>query len=157
MFLIVFGMVVLAGCAASVTESPTPTQIDLTAVTSALRASGIAVAEVADNLNSADGAWQCLPGSFRYARVLQQPPAAFARPGDRPAVEILLFTTDAERAAAQAAIDAGGQVRAPGCGVAVDWVATPHVIAARNVLLFVATDDQVTLAAVRAAAGRLAP
>jgi len=129
----------------------------LTAVTGALQASGIAVVAVADNLNPADGAWQCLPGPFRYARVLQQQPAAIARPGDRPSVEILLFSTDSERVAAQAAIDAGGQVQAAGCGVSVDWVATPHVLGVRNVLLFVATDDPATVAAVRAAASRLGP
>jgi hypothetical protein len=152
-----FLIVALAGCAVSVTGSPTRTQVGLTAVTGALQAAGIAVVDVADNLNPADGAWRCLPGSFRYARVLQQQPAAIAHPGDRPAVEILLFATDAERTAAGAAIGADGQVHAQGCGVMVDWVATPHVIGVRNVLLLVATDDPATVAAVRAAATRLGP
>jgi len=125
-------------------------------VTDALRSSGIAVGDVADNLNPRDGEWRCLPGTFRLARVSQQPAAAFAKPGDEPAVEVLLFSSDAERAAAQAAIGADGQVRAQGCAVMVDWVATPHVVGARSVLLFIATDDAAALAAVRAAAALLA-
>jgi hypothetical protein len=146
----------LAGCAGSGGGSPTPSLVDLPAVTDALRNSGIAVVDVADNLNPRDGAWRCLPGSFQLARVSQQPAAAFARPGDKPAVDILLFSSDAERTAAQAAIGADGQVRAQGCGVMVDWVATPHVVGAKNVLLFIATDDAAAFAAVRAAAVRLA-
>ena len=146
---------VLAGCAASAGESPAPSPLDLTTVTNALRNSGIAVVDVADSLNPRDAAWRCLPGSFRLARVSQQPAAALARPGDRPSVEILMFSTDAERAAAQAAIGPDGQVRAQGCGVMVEWVATPHVVGARSVLLFVATDDPATLAALNAAASRI--
>jgi hypothetical protein len=37
----------------------------------------------------------------------------------------------------------------------VDWVATPHVVGGRNVLLFVATDDTATVDSLRAAAARL--
>jgi hypothetical protein len=70
-------------------------------------------------------------------------------------VDVLLFSSEAARATAQAAIGADGQVRAQGCGVMVDWVATPHVVAVRNALLFVATDDPATLAAVEAAASHL--
>ena len=85
----------------------------------------------------------------------QQPSAALARPGDRPSVDILLFPSDAERTAAQSAVGADGQVRVQGCAVMVDWVATPQVVGARNVLLFIATDDPSTLVALRAAAARL--
>ena len=67
----------------------------------------------------------------------------------------MLFSSDAERAAAQAAIGTDGQVRAQGCAMMVEWVATPHVVGARNVLLFIATDDPAALAAVKAAATRL--
>jgi hypothetical protein len=147
--------IVLAGCAGSGGGSPAASPLDLPAVTEALRSAGIAVVDVADNVNPRDGAWGCLPGSFRLARVSQQAPAALARPGDRPSVDVLLFSSDAERAAAQAAIGADGQVRAQGCAAMVDWVATPHVVSARNVLLFIATDDPAALAAVKAAATRL--
>jgi len=91
----------------------------------ALRGAGIAVVVVADNLNPRDGAWRCLSGSFRLARVEQQQPAPVARPGDRPSVDILLFSSAAERAAAEASIGTDGQVRAAGCGTMVDWVAPP--------------------------------
>ena len=148
-------MTLLAGCGQSGSGSPALSPLDLPAVTGALRSSGVAVVNVADNLNPRDSAWRCLPGSFRLARVSQQPAAAFARPGDRPAVDILLFSDDADRAAAQAAIGADGQVRTEGCVVMVDWVATTHVVGARNVLLVIATDDAAALAAVRAAAARL--
>lgn len=145
----------LASCGSG-SGSPAPSPLDLGAVTDALRSSGIAVVDVADNLNPRDGAWRCLPGSFRLARVSQQPAAAFAKSGDQPAVEILLFSNDADRVAAQAAIGADGQVRAQSCAVMVDWVAKPRVVGARNVLLFIATDDAAALAAVRAAADLLA-
>jgi hypothetical protein len=147
--------VLFAGCAGSAGGSPATSSLELPAVTDALRNAGIAVIDVADNLNPRDGAWRCLPGSFRLARVSQQPPAALARSGDRPPVDILLFSSDAERVAAQAAIGVDGQVKAQGCGVMVDWVATPHVVGASNVLLFIATDDAAAVAAVRAAAARL--
>jgi hypothetical protein len=147
--------VALAGCAASSTGSPAPSQLSLTTVTDALRASGIAVVQVTDNLDPRDGAWRCIPGSFRLARVLQQAPAPVARPGDRPSVDVLLFTSDADRSAAQAAITPDGQVQAAGCAAMVDWIAPPHVVGARNVLLFVATGDAATVDALRAAASRL--
>ena len=124
-------------------------------MTSALRATGINVVDVADDLNPRDGAWRCLPGTFRLARVSQVPPAAFARLGDPPSVDVLLFTSDAERLTAQATIGSDGQVHAQGCGVMVDWVATPHIVGARNVLLVVATTDAAALASVQAAAVRL--
>jgi hypothetical protein len=37
----------------------------------------------------------------------------------------------------------------------VDWVVTPHVVGARNVLLFIASDDPAALTAVQAAASSL--
>jgi hypothetical protein len=148
--------ILVAACGGSSAESPPTGPLDLSAVTNALSGAGIEVVDVADNLNPRDGAWQCVPGSFRLARVSQQPVAAIAHPGDGPAVEILLFSSDAERTAAQAAIGADGQVKAQGCGMMVDWVATPHVIGVRNVLLFVATDDAATVGALQAAAARLA-
>ncbi len=147
--------VVLAGCVGSAAGSPGPSPLGLPAVTAALGNAGIAVVDVADNLKPSDGAWRCLPGSFRLARVSQQPAAAFARPGDRPSVDILVFSSDAERSVAQAAIGTDGQVRAQGCGVMVEWVATPHVVGARNVLLVIATDDAAELAALRTAASSL--
>jgi hypothetical protein len=55
--LIALGAVALAGCAASATGSPTPSQLDLTAVTGALQASAIVVVDVADDLSPSDGAW----------------------------------------------------------------------------------------------------
>jgi hypothetical protein len=70
-------------------------------------------------------------------------------------VEILLFPNDVARAAAQASIGADGQVQAQGCAVMVDWVATPHVVGVRNVILFIASDDPLALAAVQAAATTL--
>lgn len=145
----------LAGCARLGSGSPAASPLDLPAVTAALRSGGIAVLDVQDNLNPQDGAWRCLPGSFRLSRVLQQLPAALALPGDKPPVDILVFASDGERAAAQAAIGADGQVHASGCAAMVEWVATPHVFGARNVLLFIATDDPAALAAVKAAATRL--
>jgi hypothetical protein len=148
--------ILAAGCGASSTESPEASPLDLSAVTGALRSAGIRVVDVADNLNPRDGPWQCVPGSFRLSRISQERIAQIARPGDRPAVEILLFSGDAERAAAQATIGADGQVTAKGCGVMVDWVGTPHVVGIRNVLLFVATDDAGTVVAVEAAAKALA-
>jgi hypothetical protein len=154
-FAYLMAIALFAGCAGSAAGSPATRPLDLPAVTDALRNAGIAVVDIADNLNPRDAAWRCLPGSFRLARVAQQPPAAIARPGDRPSIDILLFSGDAEREAAQAAIGADGQVRSPGCGVMVDWVAAPHVVGAKNVLLFIATDDGAAVAAVRAAATRL--
>ncbi|MDP9250343.1 MAG: hypothetical protein M3O78_03115 [Chloroflexota bacterium] len=147
--------ILLAACARVGGGSPAASPLDLAAVTAALRSAGVAVVDVADNLNPHEGAWQCLPGSFRLARVSQQPQAALALPGDKPSVDILLFSSDAERAAAQAAIGADGQVQAQGRAAMVDWVATPHVVSARNVLLFVATDDPAAFAALKAAAARL--
>jgi len=126
----ILAALVAAGCAASAGGSPAPSPVDLAAVTNALRGAGIAVVVVTDNLNPPDGAWRCLSGSFRLARVEQQPPAAVARPGDRPSVDILLFSSAAERAAAQASISTDGQVRAAGCGTMVDWMATPHTVGA---------------------------
>jgi hypothetical protein len=120
-----------------------------------LQSAGIAVVDVADNLNAHDGAWRCLPGSFRYSRVSQQMPAAHAVPGDKPSVDVMLFPSDAERAAAQAAIGTDGQVHAQGCGMMVEWMATPHVVGVRNVLLVIATDNPAAVAAVQAAATRL--
>jgi hypothetical protein len=148
----VFATLLLAGCAASAGGSPAPTSLDLAAVTSALQGAGITVAEVANNLDPRDGAWRCLPGSFRLARVQQQHPAAVARPGDRPSVDVLLFSSSAERAAAQAKIGTDGRVHVDGCGTMVDWIATPHLVGARNVLLFIATNDPAAWAAVQAAA-----
>jgi hypothetical protein len=153
--LVVATTIVLAGCARFGGGSPGASPLGLPAVTAALRSAGIAVVDVADNLNPHDGAWRCLPGSFRLARVSQQAPAALALPGEKPSVDILLFPSDAERAAAQAAIGTDGQVQAQGCAVMVEWVAPPHVMGARNVLLFIATDDPAALAAVKAAATRL--
>jgi hypothetical protein len=147
--------ILVAGCAGSGGGTPAPSPLGLPDVTAALRNAGIAVVNVADNLNPRDGAWRCLPGSFRLARVEQQQPAAVARLGDRPSVDILLFSSSADRAAAQAAIGADGQVRTAGCGAMVDWVATPHVVGAGNVILFIATDDPTALAEVRAAAVHL--
>lgn len=146
---------VLSGCAASGSGSPAASSLDLEAVTSALRSAGIAVADVMDNLNPRDGAWRCLPGSFRLARVSQQPPAAVSMPGDKPAVDILLFASDAARTESQSAIGADGQVQAQGCAMMVEWVATPHVFGVRNILLVIATNDPAALAAMRAAAARL--
>lgn len=145
----------LMGCADSPGEPPVARPLDLPAVTAALQSSGIAVVDVADNLNPGDGAWRCLPGPFRLARISQQRPAAFARPGDRPSVEVLLFPSHAERATAEKTIDVGGQVETPGCAMMVDWVATPHVVGVRNALLFIVTDDPAALASVQAAARRL--
>lgn len=138
---LVMATMALAGCVGSAGGSPGPSLLDVPAVTAALGSAGISIVSVTDNLSPRDGAWRCLPGSFRLARVLQQPPAAVAQPGDRPAVDILGFSSVAERATAEAAITPDGQVRAQGCGVIVDWVAAPHVVGARNVLLFIATDD----------------
>jgi hypothetical protein len=152
---LVMATMMLAGCVGSAGGSPSPSPLDVPAVTAALGSAGISVVSVSDNLSAHDGAWRCLPGSFRLARVLQQPPAAVAQPGDRPSVDILVFSSVAERATAEAAIGADGQVRAMGCAAMVDWVATPHVVGVRNVLLFIATDDPSALAAVRAAAARL--
>jgi hypothetical protein len=147
--------IVLASCAGSGGGSPAPSPLDLPAVTAALESSSINPADVAENLNPRDGAWRCLPGSFQLSRVSQQPPVALAHRGDPPSVDVLLFSRDAERAAAQALIGADGQIRSQGCGVMVDWVVTPHVVGARNVLLFIASDDPAALAAVRAAASSL--
>jgi hypothetical protein len=152
---LVLATILLSGCAGLGGGSPIASPLDLRAVTAALQSSGIAAVDIADNLNPRDGAWRCLSGSFRLARVSQQPPGALALPGDKPSVDILLFSSDAERATAQAAIGADGQVQAQGCATMVDWVATPHVVSARNVLLFIATDDPAVLAAVKAAATRL--
>jgi hypothetical protein len=152
---LVVAAIALASCARIAGASPAPSPLDLTTVTAALQSAGIAVVDVADNLNAHDGAWRCLPGSFRYSRVSQQMPAAHALPGDKPSVEIMVFSSDAERATAQAAIGPDGQVRAQGCAMMVEWMATPHVVGARNVLLFVATDDPAVFAAVQAAATRL--
>lgn len=145
--------VLLAGCAGSNPATAAP--LNLATVAEALRASGIPVVNVADGLDPRDGAWKCLPGTFRLARVSQQAPVAIARPGDRPSVDVLLFASEAERVAAQATIGPDGQVTAQGCAVMVDWVATPHLVGARNVLLFVATDDAATLRDLQAAAARL--
>jgi hypothetical protein len=152
---LVLATILLAACGRLGGGSPAASQLDLAAVTAALKGAGVAVVDVTDNLNPREGAWQCLPGSFRLARVSPQPPAALALPGDKPSVDILLFSSDAERAAAQAAIGANGQVHAQGCASMVDWVATPHLVSARNVLLFVATDDPAALAALKVAATRL--
>ena len=152
---LVMTTLLFAGCAGSGGGSPATSPLDLPAVTTALRSAGIAVVDVNDNLNARDGAWRCLPGSFRLARVSQQPPPARYMPGDKTAVDVLLFTSDAARKAAQSAIGADGQVRAQGCAIMVEWVATPHVFGARNTLLVIATDDPAALDAVRAAATRL--
>ena len=151
----ILAVLVMAGCAATAGGSPAPSPLDLAAVTNALQRAGIAVGVVTGSLNPRDGAWRCLSGSFRLARVEQQPPAAMARPGDRPSVDILLFSSAAERATAQASIGVDGQVHAAGCGTMVDWVVTPHIVGAGNVLLFIATDDPVALAEVQAAAAHL--
>ncbi len=152
--LVAFAAVVtLAGCAGSSPATGTP--LDLATVTEALQASGIPIVNVADGLDTRGGAWKCLPGTFRLARVSQQAPAAIAHPGDRPPLDVLLFASEAQRVAAQATIGPDGQVTAGGCAVMVDWVATPHLVGARNVLLFVATDDVATVDRLRAAAARL--
>lgn len=151
----VVATILLASCARLGGGTSAPSPLDLTTVTQALQSAGIAVVDVADNLNAHDGAWRCLPGSFHYARVYQQMPAAHALPGDKPSVEVMLFASDAERATAQAAIGTDGQVHAQGCAMMVEWMATPHVVGSRNVLLFIATDDPAALAAVQAAATRL--
>jgi hypothetical protein len=145
----------LTGCGDSPSEPPAGRSLDLPSVTAALQSAGIVVVDVADNLNPRDGAWACLPGSFRLARISQQPPAALARPGDRPSVEVLLFASDQERTTAQRAIGVDGQVQTPGCAMMVEWVATPHVVGVRNALLFIVTDDPAALAAVQAAGSRL--
>jgi hypothetical protein len=146
---------VLASCTGSPSGSPAASAVDLAAVTDALGKAGIKVAVVTDNLDPRSGAWRCLPGSFRLARVAQQPVAAYAQPGDRPSVDILIFPTAADRATAQATIGADGQVRVSGCAVMVDWIAPPHLAGARNVILFIATDDPTAVAAIKAAAASL--
>lgn len=152
---LVVAAVMLVSCARLAGGTPAPSPLDLTTVTEALQSAGIAILDVANNLNAHDGAWRCLPGSFRYSRVSQQMPAAHALPGDKPSVEVMIFANDAERAIAQAAIGADGQVKTQGCATMVEWMATPHAVGARNVLLFIATDDPAALAAVTAAASRL--
>jgi hypothetical protein len=152
---LILGTLLVAGCGRAGGGSPAASPLDLSAVTDALRNAGIVVANVSDNLNPTDGAWRCLSGSFHLARVDQQTPASVAGLGDRPSVDVLLFSTAAERSAAQASIGADGQVHGAGCGTMVDWVATPHTVGARNVLLFIATDDPAALAAVQAAAANL--
>lgn len=152
---LVVATILLASCSRLAGSTPPPSPLDLTTVTAALQGAGIAVVDVADNLNAHDGAWRCLPGSFRYSRVSQQMPAAHALPGDKPSVDVIVFASAAERVTAQAAIGTDGQVRAQGCAMMVEWVATPHVVGARNVLLFIATDDPGALAAVQAAGTRL--
>jgi hypothetical protein len=153
---IVVATILVAGCTGG-TSSPSPSmvQLNLTDVTTALANAGIKAADVADNLDARAGAWHCLPGSFRLARVSQQPPAAMAHPGDKPSVDVLIFPTEAERAASQSAIGADGQVRAQGCAAMVDWVGAPHAIGVRNVILFVASDDPAAVSAVESAANRL--
>jgi hypothetical protein len=151
----VLGAALLAGCARAGGGSSAPSPLDLAAVTAALRGAGITVAVVADNVNPRDGAWRCLSGSFKLARVEQQPVAAHAGPGDRPSVDVLVFSSANERTTAQASIGTDGQVRAAGCGTMVDWVAAPHTVGARNVLLFMATNDPVALAELQAAAATL--
>lgn len=146
-------VLLLAGCGGS--SSPSAAPLDLATVAEALRASDIPIVNVVDGLDTRDGAWKCLPGPFRLARVSQQAPAAIARPGDRPAVDVLLFATEAQRVAAQATIGLDGQVTAQGCAVMVDWVATPHVVGVGNVLLFIATDDAATVDQLQAAAAHL--
>ena len=144
----------LVACGRIESPSPTASPLDLPAVTAALRNAGIAVVDVADNLSAHDGAWQCLPGAFRLSRVSQQAPAAYA-PGAKPPVEILLFSSEATRTAAQATIGSDGQVRVQGCATIVEWLATPHVVGVRNVLLVVVTEDRAAIDAVKAAASHL--
>jgi hypothetical protein len=147
---------VFVACASSTSGTPSPTAgLELAAVTEALKGAGIAVVDVADNLAPRDGAWRCLPGTFRLARLSQQPPGVLARPGGPPSVEVLIFASAAERAVAQTAIGPDGQVHVQGCATMVEWVGTPHAVGAKNVLLFIATDDPVAWAAVQAAAARL--
>ena len=152
---LVLAAAMLASCARPAGGTPAPSPLDLTTVTEALRSAGIPMVDVAANLNLHDGAWGCLPGSFRLSRIAQQAPAAHAMPGDRPSVEILLISSDAARAAAQATIGSDGQVHVQGCATMVDWVATVHIVGARNVLLIVVTDDPSAVDAVKAAATRL--
>lgn len=147
--------VLLAACSGSPGGSPTPIPLEIAAVTNALGNAGITVSDVADNLNPHEGAWACLPGSFRLARVSQQPAGPIARPGDRPSVDILLYPTEAARLAAQGMIGADGQVHAAGCATMVEWIASPHVFGAGNVMLFIATDDPAQVAAVQVAAASL--
>ena len=153
--------VVLGGCLGSEGSSPSaspsaaPPPLDVAAVTVALKGAGVAVVDVANDLNIRDGAWKCVPGIFRLARVSQQAAGVLQRPGGPPAIDILVFPSDALRATAQAAIGSDGQVHTPGCAVMVDWVGKPHVIGVKNVILFVATDDPATVAAVEAAAKTL--
>jgi hypothetical protein len=146
--------VLLASCTGSAGPSPTPTPLGLEAITDALGNAGIIVADVADNLPR-DGAWNCLRGSFRLARVSQQPAGPVARPGGRPSIDILLFANEADRTAAQRMIGLDGQVRSAGCGTMVDWIGQPHLIGVRNVIMFIATDDPAEVAAVQAAASDL--
>lgn len=145
----------VAGCAAASSGASAAIPLTLSKVTDALRAAGIVEANVADNLDPRGGAWECVPGRFRLARISQQPVGALFHPGDGPSVDVLLFSNDADRAAAQAVIGSDGQTHVAGCGVMVDWVGAPHVLGVRNVIVFVATDDPGALSAVEAAIAQL--
>jgi hypothetical protein len=124
-------------------------------VTSALTNAGINAVDLADGLDTRTGAWHCLPGAFRLARLSQQAPAGMAHPGDKPSVDILIFSTEAARAVAQATIGTDGQVHAQGCAAMVDWVGSPHAVGVRNIILFVATDDPAVVSALESAATSL--
>ena len=152
---VVLGTLLVSGCAGSSSPPSQAPLLSLSDVTTALTNAGIVPVQVAAKLDPREGAWQCLPGSFRLARVFQQPAGAIARPGDKPGVDVLIFESEAARIAAQASIGADGQVHAQGCGAMVDWVGTPHAVGAKNVILFIATDDPASVSAVQAAATSL--
>jgi hypothetical protein len=81
-FGLVIATILLAGCAGSPGSSPEASPLGVSDVTGALANAGIAVVDVADNLNARDSAWKCLPGAFRLARVSQQAAGLVARVGD---------------------------------------------------------------------------
>lgn len=153
---VVLAALLVAGCAGTSSPSASDRLLTLADVTTSLTTAGVVAADVADNLNPRDGAWQCLRGSFRLARVSQQPAGVIARPGDKPGVDVLVFGSEAARVAAQASIGADGQVRTQGCAAMVEWIGKPHVLGVKNVILFVATDDPAAVTAVQAAATGLA-
>ena len=134
--------------------APTPAD-PLAEVRAALLASGVTVVG-AHEVTASDSTFSCLSNSRRTFAFDEEAPHATFRPGEKPAIEAIAFTSTAERQAAQRQISSDGtQISGPHCGAMIDWVSTPHWAGGGRYLLLVVSVDSTLAAQVAAAAARL--
>ncbi len=144
------------GAPSQIPPSSAPTPADpLAEVRAALLASGVSVVG-AHEMTASDPTFSCLSNSRRTFAFDEEAPHPTFRPGEKPPIDAIVFTSIAERQAAQRQISVDGtQITGPRCGAMIDWAAPPHWAGGGPYLLLVVSADSNLAAQVAAAAARL--